>query len=75
MLAGDGSNFVEWYFLVKVNVGGLGKKEHLIELCLEEKEEAKLWLAEDKRLFSQIVNCIDRKMALSMQHIIMVKEL
>ncbi|EOX92639.1 Uncharacterized protein TCM_001554 [Theobroma cacao] len=30
MLAGDGSNFVEWKFLVKVNVRGLGKEAHLM---------------------------------------------
>ncbi|WRX20564.1 Reverse transcriptase [Theobroma cacao] len=75
MLAGDGLNFVEWKSLVKVNVRGLGNEAHLTEPCPEKEDAAKVWMIDDGRLFSQIFNCIDRKMVLSMQHTTTIKEL
>ena len=42
MLASDGSNFVEWCFLININIGGLGKEAYLTKLCPKGEREAKL---------------------------------
>lgn len=74
VLAPDGSNFGEWKFLVEINLGGMGKDEHLTGTCPTEQARVEEWKRDDKALLSRIINCIDRKIILSMQHCKTVKE-
>lgn len=74
ILASDGSNFSEWRFLIKVNLDGMGKGDHLEKECPTDNTLAVEWKNTDKALLSRIINCIDRKIILSMQHCQTVKE-
>ncbi|EOY22056.1 Uncharacterized protein TCM_014244 [Theobroma cacao] len=53
MLARDGSNFVEWKFLVKVNAKRLGKEAHFTEPYQNKENATKLWITDDGRLYKE----------------------
>ncbi|XP_019160728.1 PREDICTED: uncharacterized protein LOC109157283 [Ipomoea nil] len=74
VLAPDGSNFGEWKFLVEVNLKGMGKTGHLTETCPADPTKAQVWKKDDDALFSRIINCINRKIILSLQHCKSAKE-
>ncbi|XP_019150679.1 PREDICTED: uncharacterized protein LOC109147535 [Ipomoea nil] len=73
VLAPDGSNFPEWKFLIKVNLDGMGKGDHLEKECPTDATAGD-WKTTDKALMSRVINCIDRRIILSMQHCQTVKE-
>ncbi|KAJ1416736.1 hypothetical protein SESBI_17125 [Sesbania bispinosa] len=59
-LDGGGENYVEWKYLVEVNLGEMGKDNYLPETCPDDPKATTTWKLEDKRILALLMNSVDR---------------